>query len=130
MYSEFSNNSLQIEFETFVKATSAAELGTSAASINRTGKTNAKKGVHSNYNEYKEFHEREVEAHICAAFMEMSSMYKLDGMQQFVHVYSKNFRNVLTPEIVIGPPSYGRSQTTSKGSQDHINANLECPKGV
>ena len=68
----------QTEFETFVKAKSAAELGTSAASINRTGKTNVREGVQSNYNEYKEFHEREVEAHICAAFMEMSSMSKLE----------------------------------------------------
>ena len=70
---------LQTEFETFVKAKSAGEIGTSAASINRTGKTNARKGVHSHYNEYKEFHEREIEGHICAAFMEMSSMTKLEG---------------------------------------------------
>jgi len=63
---------------------SATEVGTSAASIKRTGKTNARKGVHSNYNEYKEFHEREVEAHICAAFMEMSSMSKLEGKQPFI----------------------------------------------
>lgn len=75
---------LQSEFETFVKAKSAAEVGTSAASINRTGKTNARKGVDSNYNEYKEFHEREVEAHICAAFMEMSSMSKLEGMTYYI----------------------------------------------
>ena len=75
---------LQTEFETFVQAKSATEVGTSAASINRTGKTKARKGVHSNYNEYKEFHEREVEAHICAAFMEMSSMSKLEGKQPFI----------------------------------------------
>lgn len=119
---------MQIEFETFVKATSAAELGTSTASINRTEKTNAKKEVHSNYNEYKEFHEREVEAHICAAFMEMSSMYKLNCMRHFV--YFKNVMNVLNPEIPIGTPSYGRLWTTSKGSQDPINAKLECSMGV
>lgn len=113
---------LQIEFETFVKAKSAAELGTSAASINRTGKTNAKKGVHSNYNEYKEFHEREVEAHICAAFMEMSSMYKVDGMQHFE--YFKNVRNVSMPEIPIGPPSYRRLWKTAKARKYHINADL------
>jgi len=75
---------LQTEFEAFVKAKSATEEGTSAASINRTGKTNTRKGVHSNYNEYKEFHEREVEAHICAAFMEMSSKSKVEGKQPFI----------------------------------------------
>ena len=63
----------------FVKAESAAELGTSRASMNRTGKFNAAKGVHTHYNEYKDFHSREVEAHICASFMEMCGMSKLDG---------------------------------------------------
>ena len=48
--------------------------------MNRTGKTAAAKGVHDHYNEYKEFHEREVEAHICASFMQMYGMKKLDGM--------------------------------------------------
>ena len=38
--------------------------------MNRTGKTTASKGIDKTYNEYKEFHEREVEAHICAAFMQ------------------------------------------------------------
>jgi hypothetical protein len=68
-----------LEFSTFVKNSSSAELGTSRASINRTGKTTAAKGVHNNYNEYKEFHEREVEAHICCSFMQMIGMSKLDG---------------------------------------------------
>jgi hypothetical protein len=63
-----------------VKNSSSAELGTSRASMNRTGKTTAAKGVHSNYNEYKEFHEREVEAHMCCSFMQMIGMSKLDGM--------------------------------------------------
>lgn len=63
----------------FVKPESAAELGTSRASMNRTGKFNAAKGVHSHYNEYKDFHSREIEAHICASFMEMCGMSKLDG---------------------------------------------------
>ena len=53
-------------------------LGTSRASMNRTGKTTASKGIDKTYNEHKEFHEREVEAHICAAFMEMSGMENMD----------------------------------------------------
>ena len=48
--------------------------------MNITGKTTAAKGVHNNYNEYKEFHERELEAHICASFMQTLEMTKLDGM--------------------------------------------------
>jgi len=58
---------------------SAGEIGTSVASMHRTGKTNAKKGVQNHYNEYSEFHAREVEAHICAAFMEKMQMTKMDG---------------------------------------------------
>jgi hypothetical protein len=45
----------------FVNDASATEVGTSRASMNRTMKTNAAKGVQNNYNEYKEFHQREVE---------------------------------------------------------------------
>lgn len=58
---------------------SVGEIGTSMASMYRTGKTNAAKDVHNHYNEYSEFHAREVEAHICAAFMEKMKMPKMDG---------------------------------------------------
>ena len=47
--------------------------------MNRTGKTNASKGVENHYNEYKEFHLRKTEAHICASFMEMSGMSTMKG---------------------------------------------------
>lgn len=67
------------EFKMFVDHSSAAEIGTSRASINRTGKTNASKGVENHYNEYSEFHARETEAHICASFMEMAGMHKITG---------------------------------------------------
>ena len=60
---------------------SAGEIGTSRASMNRTKKTNASKGVKSHYNEYKEFHTCEVEGHILAAFMELSGMSKPEGIQ-------------------------------------------------
>lgn len=63
----------------FVKHESAAEIGTTRASINRTGKTNAAKGVDNHYNEYSEFHARETEAHICASFMEMTGMHNITG---------------------------------------------------
>ena len=43
----------------FVNHSSAAEIGTTRASINRTGKTNAAKGVENHYNEYSEFHARD-----------------------------------------------------------------------
>ena len=63
----------------FVKDSSSKELGTTRASINRTAKTNAAKGVESHYNEYKDFHKCEVEGHICAAFMEMYEMRNMEG---------------------------------------------------
>lgn len=69
-----------MESSIFVKDSSSAEVGTSRASMNRTGKTNASKGVHNHYNEYKEFQQQEVEAHICASFMQMLGMNKVDGM--------------------------------------------------
>ncbi len=59
--------------------TSAKEVGTSRASMNRTGKTRAAQGVEKHYNEYKDFHQQEVEAHVCASFMEMLEMKSLDG---------------------------------------------------
>ena len=40
-------------------------------------------GPHNKFNEYKDFHECEVEGHICAAFLEMSGMTKVDGMDLF-----------------------------------------------
>ena len=59
---------LQIEKKVFLKDESTAEVGTTSASINRTGKTNAKKGA-DDYNSYKKFHEREIEGHVIASFM-------------------------------------------------------------
>ena len=53
---------LQIEKKVFLKDESTAEVGTTSASINRTGKTNAKKGA-------RKFHEREMEGHVVASFM-------------------------------------------------------------
>jgi hypothetical protein len=54
-----------------VSETSAKEIGTSRASMNRTGKT---QGVKKHYNKYKDFLQREIEAHICVSFMEMLDM--------------------------------------------------------
>ena len=48
----------RVEFDMFVNDASATEVGTSHASMNRTVKTNAAKGVQNNYNEYKELHRR------------------------------------------------------------------------
>ena len=59
---------LQIEKKVFLKDESTAEVGTTSASINRTGKTNGKKGA-DDYNSYKKFHEREIEGHVEASFM-------------------------------------------------------------
>lgn len=64
----------------FVNHSSAAEVGTSRASINRTGTTNATKGVKNHFNEYSEFHKREIKAHLCASFMEMMGMNNITGI--------------------------------------------------
>ncbi|CAB4004389.1 hypothetical protein AC249_AIPGENE16794, partial [Paramuricea clavata] len=73
----------KIEFDRFVKSSSAGELGTTRSSVNRTGKTTAAQGIDKKYNEYKEFNDREVEAHICAAFMEMSDMVTMESLPSY-----------------------------------------------
>ena len=67
----------------FVNHSSAAEICTTRAGINTTGKTNAAKRVENHYNEYCEFHAREVEAHKCTSFMEMIEMEKISGKTTF-----------------------------------------------
>ena len=69
----------QIEFDIFVNDLSAKEIGTSRASMNRTGKTRAAQGVKKHFNEYKDFHHKEVEAHICSSFMDMLGIRTLEG---------------------------------------------------
>ena len=64
----------------FYKSDSGSEVGTTKASMNRTRKTNASAGPKRKYNEYKDFHQCELEGHICAAFLEMSGMVKADGI--------------------------------------------------
>ena len=55
------------------------------ASINRTGKSNAAKGVENHYNEYSEFHLRETEGHVVASFMEMMGMKNMEGWK-FINI--------------------------------------------
>ena len=54
----------------FLKHGSSAEIGTTRASMNRTHKTNAAKGVDKGYNEYKEFHGRETDrgTYMCSIY--------------------------------------------------------------
>ncbi|XP_044173628.1 uncharacterized protein LOC114969606 [Acropora millepora] len=59
----------ELEYKTFFRSRSAQEIGTTCASMNRTGKTNAKKGPHDEYNAFRDFHDREIEAHILASFV-------------------------------------------------------------
>lgn len=84
-----------MEFDRFVDHGSAAQIGTTRASMNRTGKTTASKGVEKKFNEYKEFHEREIEAHVCAAFMEMSGMTTMDGNSTLDFVTTSCFHLLL-----------------------------------
>ena len=47
--------------------------------MNRTGKTNAKKGPDKDYNAFWDFHDREVEAHIIASFLIHIGAPNLEG---------------------------------------------------
>ena len=79
-----------MEFNMFCKSDSGNELGTTKASMNRTRKTNASAGPKKKYNEYKEFHQCELEAHICSAFMEKTGMEDTNGkwnaIKTLIHV--------------------------------------------
>lgn len=68
-----------MKYKMFVDHSSAGELDISMASINRTGKSNAAKGVENHYNEYSEFHLRETEGHVVASFMEIMGMKNMEG---------------------------------------------------
>lgn len=46
--------------------------------MNRSGKTNAKQGPMVDYNAYKDFHDREVEAHVLASFMTFAGMNSVE----------------------------------------------------
>lgn len=47
--------------------------------MNRTGKTNAKKGPDKDYNAFRDFHNREVEAKIIASFLTHIGAPNLEG---------------------------------------------------
>ena len=69
----------QICSKLFFKECSASEIGTSCASMNRTGKSNAKKGPDEDYNAYRDFIDRETEAHIIARWMVFAGMNDLES---------------------------------------------------
>lgn len=64
----------------FFKEGSSAQIGTMCASMNRTGKSNAKKGPDKDYNSFKEFMDRETEAHILVRWMKFTGMTSLQGV--------------------------------------------------
>lgn len=70
---------LLVEKKLFFNYNSPGDLGSSCASMNRTGKTNAKKGPKVDYNAYKDFHDREVETNIVASFVKFSGMIYIQG---------------------------------------------------
>ena len=71
----------QIAEELFVKGESSGEIGTTVASMNRTGKFTAKTGPYDEYNAFKEFFDRETEAHIIAAWLSFAGIQKMSGDQ-------------------------------------------------
>lgn len=61
-------NIIQICSKLFFKE-SAAKIGTLCASMNQTGKSNAKKGPDVNYNAFSNFTQHETDAHIIARWI-------------------------------------------------------------
>ena len=55
--------------------------------MNRTGKTNAKRGPKEDYNAFKEFHDREIEGHVIASFMTYTGMKSMEGITQTTRFY-------------------------------------------
>lgn len=55
--------------------------------MNRTGKTNAKKGPAKDYNAFRDFHDREVEAHIIASFLTHIGAPNLEGSLINFYIY-------------------------------------------
>ena len=70
----------QICMKLFFKDSSAAEIGATCASVNQTGKSDAKKGPEKDYNAYRDFTDREKEAHIVARWMTFVGMASLEGI--------------------------------------------------
>ena len=66
------------------------------ASMNRTGKSNAKKGPDKDYNAFKEFMDRETEAHILARWMIFVGMTSLEGICYILvlHQRTKHYYNI------------------------------------
>ena len=69
----------EVNNKIFLKQESAAQIGTSYASMTRTSSSNAKQGPKRNYNAFKDFHMSESEAHILASWMEFVGIKSLDG---------------------------------------------------
>ena len=59
--------------------------------MNRNGKTNAKKGPNEDYNAYKEFFDRETEAHLIARWMTFAGMQKHEGEILFHLFYDTGY---------------------------------------
>ena len=69
----------QICMKLFFKESSAAEIGTACSSMNRTGRSNAKKGPEKCYNAYQDFSDCETEAYIIARWMKFVGMTSMEG---------------------------------------------------
>jgi hypothetical protein len=93
-------------FNTYFKSDSSAQIGTMCASMNRTGKSNAKKGPETDYNAFKDFFERETEGHILSRWMLFVGMDSMEGMKITKNLISnalfyimQNFQLIIIPMI-------------------------------
>lgn len=77
----------------FFKRESAPDTGSTCASMNLSGNTNAKQGPTVDYNAYKVFHDQEFEAHVLASFMTFAGMNSIEG-KIFIFTFCGQLRNV------------------------------------
>ena len=62
--------------------------------MNRTGKSNAKKGPDKDYNAFKESTDRETEAHILARWMIFVGMTSLEGTCYILVLHQRTKHNI------------------------------------
>lgn len=74
---------LRLRTRSFLRMTLLQKLEPLWQQSTEQEKTNAKKGV-DDYNAYREFHDREVEGHIIAAFMVFCGMANMERMFLYV----------------------------------------------
>ena len=76
----------------FFNDSSAAEIGTTCASMNRTVKSNGKKGPDKDYNAFRDFTDRETEGHIITRWMKFVGMADMEGINYIKYLNGRHIQ--------------------------------------